>query len=56
MAAEDIRMTGGFGTHNFWAAFRGWLWARICFRKNISWSAKGHPTQYTYHVVKWDAR
>ena len=51
---KERKMAECFGTHNFWAAFRGWLWARITWRKNVSWKTHRSKHQFPYHVVNFD--
>ena len=41
----------GFGTHNGWLAFRGWLGAKI-YGAPVTWKITRSPYMKTYHVVK----
>ncbi len=43
----------GFGTHNGWAAFRGWLWAKLT-RKTVTWKTSRRSYMRPYHVVSID--
>lgn len=40
----------GFGTHNGWSAFRGWLGAKI-YGANVTWKTSRKPHMKPYHVV-----
>lgn len=44
----------GFGTHNGWAAFRGWFWAKLIRKNNVSWKTSNRPGMFPYHVVHFD--
>jgi len=43
----------GFGTHNFWVAFRGWLWAKLRGKK-VRWRVVRSKSLYDWHVVDID--
>lgn len=45
----------GFGTHNGWLAFRGWLGAKI-YCCDVSWTTIKKPHMKDYHVVKIGAK
>jgi hypothetical protein len=47
-------MTRGFGTHNWWAAFRGWFWAHLTRKKNVTWTTNRQGLGFPYHIVRYD--
>lgn len=40
----------GFGTHNGWLAFGGWLGAKI-YGAQVSWTVSRSPYQHPWHVI-----
>lgn len=49
MEMNDADM--GFGTHNGWLAFRGWLGAKI-YGATVVWEVKRKIGMRDYHIVK----
>ena len=44
----------GFGTHNWWAAFRSWLWAHLTRQKNVTWKTTRRGLGSPYHIVEYN--